>query len=350
MHHKCITKCIIFDAFGDALLYCVPMQTQLAECPKCHDSGDSHGLNCIVRKIIFERDFKGRSPRYVSREEAMRQAIEAIEKWTEKRERKKMETQNAVAVKPKKQLDVAVVESFMIQGDINRMNDEQVTKYIRKLCEVVAINPITRPFDIMVAQGKKVIYANKGCAEQLRNIWSISIRIVKREVVEGVYVVTAAAQMPDGRVDESTGCVWIDGLKGDHRANAMMKAETKAKRRVTLSICGLNMPDDSEVETIPGASKTEPKKLSQPQIARLFALSKEVGISSKDELKERLGIEKSLTELTHEEYESACRQIEEIKLNQMRLEPETPQFPAEPEIVVSGKPQAEELPWEKYLK
>jgi len=29
----------------------------------------------------------------------------------------------------------------------------------------------------------------------------------------------------------------------------MMKAETKAKRRATLSICGLGIPDESEIET-----------------------------------------------------------------------------------------------------
>jgi hypothetical protein len=30
-----------------------------------------------------------------------------------------------------------------------------------------------------------------------------------------------------------------------------MKAETKAKRRVTLSICGLGLLDETEVETVP---------------------------------------------------------------------------------------------------
>jgi hypothetical protein len=34
---------------------------------------------------------------------------------------------------------------------------------------------------------------------------------------------------------------------------AFLKAETKSKRRVTLSICGLGMLDETEVETIPGA-------------------------------------------------------------------------------------------------
>ncbi len=66
-------------------------------------------------------------------------------------------------------------------------------------------------------------------------------------------MVTARATLPSGRTDESIGAVPIDTLKGESRANAMMKAETKAKRRVTLSISGLGMLDESELESIPGA-------------------------------------------------------------------------------------------------
>jgi hypothetical protein len=41
---------------------------------------------------------------------------------------------------------------------------------------------------------------------------------------------------------------------GESRANALMKGTTKAKRRVTLSICGLGgMPDESELDGMPGA-------------------------------------------------------------------------------------------------
>jgi hypothetical protein len=41
-------------------------------------------------------------------------------------------------------------------------------------------------------------------------------------------------------------------LKGDALANALMKAETKAKRRVTLSIAGLGWLDETELETVKG--------------------------------------------------------------------------------------------------
>src|SRR5260370_32382559 len=70
---------------------------------------------------------------------------------------------------------------------------------------------------------------------------------------EDVYIVRARATMPDGRTDESLGAVSLAGLEGEALANALMKAETKAKRRVALSICGLGMLDETEVETLPSA-------------------------------------------------------------------------------------------------
>jgi hypothetical protein len=69
-------------------------------------------------------------------------------------------------------------------------------------------------------------------------------------------VVTANAQDAKGRVDESTGAVPVEGVKGESLANAMMKAETKAKRRVTLSICGLGLLDESEVGSVVDHSQT----------------------------------------------------------------------------------------------
>lgn len=64
---------------------------------------------------------------------------------------------------------------------------------------------------------------------------------------------TARATDPAGRSDEAIGAVSVAGLRGDALANAIMKAETKAKRRVTLSIVGLGWLDESEIETIPAA-------------------------------------------------------------------------------------------------
>lgn len=164
------------------------------------------------------------------------------------------------------------VERVLIQGDLDRLTPDQRVSYYRRVCESLELNPLTKPFEYLKLNGKLILYARKDCTEQLRKRDRVSTAIVGREVVEGVYVVTARATTADGRGDESIGAVPIDGLKGEARANAMMKAETKAKRRVTLSICGLGMLDETEVESIPGAQPVaEPARqlaAHQPPTAR----------------------------------------------------------------------------------
>lgn len=147
-------------------------------------------------------------------------------------------------------IDPEAVQKLLLSGDLSGLTATQKVQYYNRVCETVGLNHLTKPLEYMKLNGKEVLYATKGCAEQLRMIHKISLKILSREKIDDVYVVTAAASFPDGRVDSSTGAVALTGLKGDSLANAMMKAETKAKRRVTLSICGLNMLDELEVETI----------------------------------------------------------------------------------------------------
>lgn len=168
-----------------------------------------------------------------------------------------MNTQNTALAT---QLGVgAAIEQVLIGGDLKALTPEQRVCYYNKTCESLGLNPLTRPFDYLNLNGKTVLYARKDCTEQLRSNRKVSITIVAREVVEGCYVVTAKANDADGRTDESIGAVPIDKMQGEARANAMMKAETKAKRRVTLSFCGLGMLDETEVESIPGAVAGEPE-------------------------------------------------------------------------------------------
>lgn len=147
-----------------------------------------------------------------------------------------------------------VITSLVTRGDLSMLNAQQRAEYYLQLCERVGLDPATKPFDFIKLNGKEVAYANKGAGDQLRRKHKISVVIVAREKLDDVYYVTARATMPDGRCDESQGAVSIAGLKGDFLANAVMKAETKSKRRVTLSIVGLAMLDESELETIPQRS------------------------------------------------------------------------------------------------
>lgn len=147
-----------------------------------------------------------------------------------------------------------ILEQVVIGGDLSKLSSADRLTYYRQVCESLGINPLTKPFQYIHLNGKLTLYASRDATDQLRKRDKISIEIVGAPIlVNGVYIVTAKATTPDGRSDTEIGAVTVENLKGDALANAMMKAMTKAKRRVTLSIVGLGWLDETEIETIPDA-------------------------------------------------------------------------------------------------
>jgi hypothetical protein len=149
--------------------------------------------------------------------------------------------------------DFSAIELVVMQGDLSKLTPDQRLKYYNSVCESAGLNPLTNPFAYIQLNGKLTLYAKKDCTEQLRKINGVSIEGLDDKIIDDLYVVKARARDKHGRLDESTGAVVIGGLKGEARANAIMKAETKAKRRVTLSICGMGWLDESEIDSIPYA-------------------------------------------------------------------------------------------------
>lgn len=190
-----------------------------------------------------------------------------------------------------------ILERVIILGDLKRLSPEERLTYYAKVCESLGLNPLTRPFEYITLNGKEVLYARRDATDQLRRIHNVSVEITSREQVGEVYVVTAKARMGD-RVDESIGAVSLAGLKGDALANAYMKAETKAKRRVTLSICGLGFLDETEVETIPGAQVASPAQSSPTPL---------VENNGNGESKQNEGKEAKVVKMTNETKNSPAR-------------------------------------------
>lgn len=160
---------------------------------------------------------------------------------------------NAVATQP---TPGDLMEQVIIKGDLSKLTPDERSKYYMKVCESVGLNPFTKPFEYITLNNKLQLYALKACTEQLRLIHKVSVVDMAESERDGVFIVTVKVQNADGRTDMAKGAVTITGLKGDALANAIMKAETKAKRRATLSIGGLGWLDESEIETIPGAKVT----------------------------------------------------------------------------------------------
>ena len=144
------------------------------------------------------------------------------------------------------------IEATLVQGDLSKLGPQERVQYYQRVCHSLGLNPLTQPFEYITLNGKLRLYAKRDAADQLRKINGISIEIVSQEVSDGCLTVHVRAIDRNSRRDEDLGVVpFSDALKGEARANQILKAVTKAKRRVTLSISGLGFLDETEVATIP---------------------------------------------------------------------------------------------------
>ncbi len=147
----------------------------------------------------------------------------------------------------------ATLEKVLIGGDLSALTPSERVNYYQATCRSLGLNPLTKPFDYIKLNNRLVLYAKRDCTDQLRKIHKVSITDLGHGLVDDIYSVIAHAKDGEGRTDIASGAVSTIGLKGEMLAHALMKAETKAKRRVTLSIVGLGWLDETEIETIPDA-------------------------------------------------------------------------------------------------
>ena len=150
---------------------------------------------------------------------------------------------------PAPPLDAATIERALVGGDLRAIPPPQRMALVVRICETLGLNPWTNPFAYIELDGKLVLYAKRDATDQLRRLHDVSVVDVRDELLgNDLYKVTTRVRLPSGREDVSTGVLTIAGLKGTALANAIMKCETKSKRRATLAICGLGLLDETEVE------------------------------------------------------------------------------------------------------
>lgn len=203
--------------------------------------------------------------------------------------------------------DTKLYESLALRGDISALSPQEKTRYYAALCERLGLDPYTQPFTPLRLNGKEILYASRAATDQLARIHGVTRGVVSRERLEDVYVVTVQASLPNGRTEDAIGAVPLGGLKGEALANALMKAETKAKRRATLAILGLGMLDESELETIPKTAmapvppsafppiqaeaeaegSTTSTSITEPQIKKIAVLLREIGADKDRDLARR---------------------------------------------------------------
>lgn len=149
-----------------------------------------------------------------------------------------------------------VIQNLLLYGDLSRLTSDQKVQYVQYRCKQLGLDPAAKPFELLTLNGKQVLYATAACTQQLCESRKLSVALSGHEMVRDVIVVTAKVSDKD-RSTENVGAVAVEALKGDTLANALMKARTKAIRRTVLAHCGLGMMDETEIETIPNATKIE---------------------------------------------------------------------------------------------
>jgi hypothetical protein len=144
------------------------------------------------------------------------------------------------------------MEAVVIGGDLSKLTPEQRVQYYQKVCQSVGINPLTRPFNYITLNNKLTLYATKDATDQLRSLHNVSIDDI--DITEDDKSITVKVKGHDdtNRSDVEIGVVSKGDMQGN-LANVRMKAVTKAKRRLTLSLCGLGWLDETEIETIKDA-------------------------------------------------------------------------------------------------
>jgi len=165
-----------------------------------------------------------------------------------------MSTEDA-AIAVREQAGIDALVHVLGTGDLAQLsNEERVGHYLR-VCRSLSLNPLSRPFDWIFFRDpdgteKLQLYPNQSCAAQLRRQHQMRLEVTRRETIGEMFVVEVKATTPDGREDFASKYVPLTNkygrLNGQQYANALMKAETGAKRRATFSMVGLALPPDTD--------------------------------------------------------------------------------------------------------
>lgn len=163
--------------------------------------------------------------------------------------------------------ELSVIERVAVMGDLAALSPAERWEYYKMLCEATGLNPVTRPFGyIRLDDGKIELYAKRMATDQLRAVHGVDITDVSVEYQDDWIIATAKARDKTGRQDIDVGAVSKRDMRGNF-GNCLMKAITKAKRRVTLSLCGLGILDETEVETVPNSHIIPDEQAETLQIA-----------------------------------------------------------------------------------
>jgi hypothetical protein len=168
--------------------------------------------------------------------------------------------------------------SFVPLYDLESLSEEQRQEYVRNVCKHMGVPPelnlvMLTYLDENEGPRRLVAYAKRGATEIIRNNRGINVTDLRQDKIGGSIVWTATGKDSTGRQEMSSGSKFIDGLTGKDLDDAIMTAQTRACRRMTLQFVGAGVLDESEVnpakaiqlkETMLSSMTTAPQPTVQP--------------------------------------------------------------------------------------
>lgn len=160
----------------------------------------------------------------------------------------------------------AAVRAYLRTGDLSMLPDQEKDKVLLKMCEHYSLDPVLRPFILIKLNGKEVWYPTKAATDQVAAKFNLTREVIeiKENIERGIIecrvkitqensarvetCVAAVSIIEFGR--DQSGKVEQRPMRGEAYANALMKVETKAKRRATLGWLGIADMQDPGEETV----------------------------------------------------------------------------------------------------
>lgn len=159
--------------------------------------------------------------------------------------------------------------------DLEDMNENQRQDYVKAVCQHLGVpdnlNLVRLTYyDEGDGPRRLVCYAKRGATEIVRDRLGINVIGLDSKEVGGSIVFTATGKNNTGRQEMSTGSKYIKDLVGRPLDDAIMTAQTRAVRRMTLQFTGTGILDESEVnpnETVELKNTTQTVVPPAPTVA-----------------------------------------------------------------------------------
>ena len=173
---------------------------------------------------------------------------------------------------------------FVPMYGLEDMNEAQRQDYVKSVCRHLGVpdnlNLVRLTYyDEGDGPRRLVCYAKRGATEIIRDRLGINVIGLDSKEVGGSIVFTATGRNKDGRQEMSTGSKYIKDLMGRPLDDAIMTAQTRAVRRMTLQFTGTGILDESEVnpnETVETKNTTQSVVPPTPTVAPAAEPGKDV--------------------------------------------------------------------------